>query len=85
LTPTQARVGELVAAGLTNSQIARQLQMSVRTVESHLSCEYREYDVSSGSQLTAALVASGAGPEPGVDGATSMKWRPPAVKSLVVV
>jgi DNA-binding CsgD family transcriptional regulator len=59
LTPTQARVGELVAAGLTNSQIARQLQMSVRTVESHLSRVYLEYDVSSRTQLTAALVASG--------------------------
>jgi DNA-binding CsgD family transcriptional regulator len=62
LTPTQARVGELVAAGLTNTQIARQLHMSLRTVESHLSRVYREHGVSSRSQLTAALVAPGAAP-----------------------
>jgi DNA-binding CsgD family transcriptional regulator len=60
LTPTQARVGELVAAGLTNPQIARQLHMSVRTVESHLTRVYREFGVTSRSQLTAALIASDA-------------------------
>lgn len=60
LTPTQARVGELVAAGLTNPEIARKLHMSARTVESHLSRVYRAHGVTSRSQLTAALVASGA-------------------------
>jgi DNA-binding NarL/FixJ family response regulator len=71
LTPTQVRVGELVAAGLTNPEIGRQLHMSVRTVESHLSRIYREHGVRSRSQLAAALVASGAasGAAPASDGA----------------
>ena len=59
LTPAQARVAELVAAGLSNPQIARQLHMSLRTVESHLSRVYREYGVTSRSQLAATLGASG--------------------------
>jgi DNA-binding CsgD family transcriptional regulator len=59
LTPAQARVAGLVAAGLSNPQIARQLHMSLRTVESHLSRVYREYGVTSRSQLAATLGASG--------------------------
>jgi DNA-binding NarL/FixJ family response regulator len=51
-------VAELVAAGRTNPQIAQQLHMSLRTVESHLSQVYREYRVSSRSQLGAALAAA---------------------------
>jgi DNA-binding CsgD family transcriptional regulator len=57
LTPAQSRVAELVAAGLTNPEIARRLHMSSRTVESHLSRVYREYGVRSRSQLVAALAA----------------------------
>ena len=57
LTPAQTRVAELVAAGLTNPEIARELHMSLRTVESHLSRVYQEYGVRSRSQLTAALAA----------------------------
>ena len=57
LTPAQSRVAELVAAGLTNPEIARELHMSLRTVESHLSRVYREYGVRSRSQLVAALAA----------------------------
>jgi DNA-binding NarL/FixJ family response regulator len=62
LTSAQARVADLVAAGLTNPQIARQLHMSLRTVESHLSRVYREHGVSSRSQLAVAWAASGAAP-----------------------
>jgi DNA-binding CsgD family transcriptional regulator len=58
LTPAQGRVAELVAAGLTNPQIARQLHMSLRTVESHLSRVYREYGVTSRSQLAVMFVGS---------------------------
>jgi DNA-binding CsgD family transcriptional regulator len=57
LTAAQARVADLVVAGLTNPQIARQLHMGLRTVESHLSRVYRECGVSSRSQLVAALGA----------------------------
>jgi DNA-binding CsgD family transcriptional regulator len=58
LTPAQARVAELVAAGSTNAEIARELHMSPRTVESHLTRVYREHGVTSRSQLAAALVAA---------------------------
>jgi DNA-binding CsgD family transcriptional regulator len=59
LTAAQTRVAELVAAGHTNPQIAQQLHMSLRTVESHLSqVVYREYRVRSRSHLVAALAAA---------------------------
>ena len=61
LTAAQTRVAELVVAGLTNPQIAQQLHMSVRTVESHLSHVYREHHVSSRSQLVAALAVGSEG------------------------
>jgi DNA-binding CsgD family transcriptional regulator len=59
LTPAQARVADLVAAGLSNPQIAQQLHMSLRTVESHLSRVYREHGVSTRSQLTAMMTTAG--------------------------
>ncbi|MBV9474045.1 MAG: helix-turn-helix transcriptional regulator [Solirubrobacterales bacterium] len=55
LTPAQTRVAELVASGLSNPEVARQLHMSLRTVESHLSRVYREHGVKSRAQLAAAL------------------------------
>jgi DNA-binding CsgD family transcriptional regulator len=55
LTPAQTRVAELVSRGATNAEIARELHMSLRTVESHLTRVYREYGVTSRSQLVAAL------------------------------
>jgi DNA-binding CsgD family transcriptional regulator len=58
LTPAQTRVAELVAAGSTNAEIARELHMSLRTVQSHLSHVYREHGVTSRLQLAAALTAS---------------------------
>lgn len=37
LTPTEARVAELVAEGLTNPQVAKELTMGAETVKTHLS------------------------------------------------
>jgi DNA-binding CsgD family transcriptional regulator len=42
LTPREQRVVELAAEGLTNKQIAQQLFLTVRTVETHLSRAYRK-------------------------------------------
>jgi DNA-binding CsgD family transcriptional regulator len=61
LTPAQERVAELVVAGLTNGEIARELHMSLRTVESHLTRVYQENGVRSRTQLIAALAASASG------------------------
>jgi len=57
LTPAQTRVAELVAAGLSNQEIAGTLYMSTRTVESHLTKIYREYGVRSRAQLVGALAS----------------------------
>jgi DNA-binding CsgD family transcriptional regulator len=57
LTPAQERVAELVAAGMSNREIASTLYMSVRSVESHLTKVYREYGVRSRAQLVAAIAA----------------------------
>lgn len=62
LTVVQARIAELVAAGMTNREIAATLYMSLRTVESHLTRVYREFGVRSRSQLTAALLAQSVTP-----------------------
>ncbi|MEV6159339.1 AAA family ATPase [Nonomuraea sp. NPDC052129] len=47
LTPQQDTVAQLVATGLTNRQIARELLLSVKTVEYHISQVYARLGVSS--------------------------------------
>ena len=61
LTPAQTRVAELVVAGSSNGEIALELHMSLRTVESHLTRIYQEHGVKSRTQLIAAMAAAGAG------------------------
>jgi DNA-binding NarL/FixJ family response regulator len=63
LTPREMEVLRLVAEGLTNHQIARQLGLSVRTVEAHLTHIYAKLDV--GSRTEAALLAQRRGWIPG--------------------
>ena len=55
LTPREMEVLRLVAQGLTNYQVARQLGLSVRTVEAHLTHVYAKLGVS--SRTEAALLA----------------------------
>jgi DNA-binding NarL/FixJ family response regulator len=55
LTPGERRVAELVAAGLSNKQVAEQLYVSVYTVEAHLSRAYAKLGVGSRAQLARAL------------------------------
>jgi DNA-binding CsgD family transcriptional regulator len=64
LTPAQARVAELVAAGMSNREIASTLYMSLRSVESHLTKVYRELGVKSRAQLAATLAAKANHDEP---------------------
>jgi len=51
LTPVQHRIATLVASGLTNSEIGRQLLISHRTVEHHLTNIYAALSLSSRRQL----------------------------------
>ncbi|HEV7200504.1 MAG TPA: AAA family ATPase [Candidatus Limnocylindria bacterium] len=64
LTESERAVAELAAAGRSNREIAAELVVSVRTVESQLSAAYRKLDIQSRGQLTAALAVSG-GPTAG--------------------
>jgi DNA-binding CsgD family transcriptional regulator len=58
LTPSEQRAAELAAAGLSNKDIARELVVTVHTVEVHLSRVYAKLGVSSRGQLAAQLRSS---------------------------
>jgi len=51
LTPTEVRVVELAAEGLSNKQIAQTLVVTVNTVETHLSHAYAKLGIRSRAQL----------------------------------
>jgi DNA-binding CsgD family transcriptional regulator len=55
LTPSERRVAELAASGMTNRQIAQFLFVTVKTVEAHLSAAYDKLDISGRRQLPEAL------------------------------
>lgn len=57
LTATEHRICELVASGLSNAEIARELFISKRTVEAHLTHVYAKSGVRSRAQLLARLGA----------------------------
>ena len=57
LTPSEARIAHLVAAGRTNKEVAQELFLTVRTVESHLFSAYRKLDIKSRRELADALAA----------------------------
>jgi DNA-binding CsgD family transcriptional regulator len=58
LTPSERRVVELAARGLSNKEIAGSLTVSVHTVEVHLSHAYRKLGVRSRAQLAGRLAAA---------------------------
>jgi len=60
LTPGERRVAELVAAGLSNKQVAGQLYLSVNTVQARLSQVYAKLGVGSRAQLARHLGTPGA-------------------------
>ncbi len=51
LTPSERRVAELVATGLSNREVAAALVVTERTVESHLSHVYRKLSLRSRAEL----------------------------------
>lgn len=57
LTPSERRVAELAASGMTNRQIAQSLFVTVKTVEAHLSAAYDKLDIASRRELKGALDA----------------------------
>jgi DNA-binding CsgD family transcriptional regulator len=55
LTPSEKRVADLAAGGLSNREIAQELYVTPKTVEVHLSNTYRKLDIRSRRQLQGAL------------------------------
>jgi DNA-binding NarL/FixJ family response regulator len=55
LTPAELRVAQLAAQGLTNPQIAQELFVTAKTVQTHLAHVYRKLDISSRRRLPAVL------------------------------
>jgi DNA-binding CsgD family transcriptional regulator len=58
LTPTEARVADLVAEGLSNKAVAAELFVSVRTVEANLTRIYAKLGIRSRTELAATRRAS---------------------------
>ncbi|MFC5719187.1 response regulator transcription factor [Streptomyces gamaensis] len=59
LSPKQEQIFSLIVAGCCNKEIARQLHMSARTVESHLQRLYDRHDVHSRAALVAKWLLEG--------------------------
>ena len=59
LTATERRIAQMAATGLTNKQIAQDLFVTTRTVETHLRHSYQKLDISSRAQLAEALRENG--------------------------
>jgi DNA-binding CsgD family transcriptional regulator len=55
LTPSERRVADLAAAGLTNAEIAARLFITIKTTEHHLAAVYRKLDINSRRQLPSEL------------------------------
>ena len=57
LTPSELRVAEMASAGHTNREIAQLLYVTRTTVEKHLHGVFRKLDVSSRTEIAAALTS----------------------------
>ncbi len=58
LTPSERRIAELAAGGLSNPQIAQELFLTVKTIEMHLTRSYRKLDIRRRADLAQALPAN---------------------------
>ena len=59
LTPSERRIAELAAGGMSNRDIAASLFVTVRTVEAHLGHAYRKLGIAGRAGLAEALGAAG--------------------------
>ena len=57
LTPSERRVAEMAANGMTNRQIAQSLFLTVKTIEAHLAAAYDKLGIRSRQQLPEVLAA----------------------------
>ena len=61
LTPSERRIAEMAAGGMSNRDIAAALFVTVRTVEAHLGHVYRKLEIPGRAGLAGALGAGDAG------------------------
>jgi DNA-binding CsgD family transcriptional regulator len=57
LTPSERRVADMAAEGMTNREIAQALFVTAKTVETHLRHAYQKLDISRREELNARLEA----------------------------
>ena len=62
LTPSEMKVVNAIVEGMSTREAARELSLSVKTIESHVQNIYRKVDVRSRSQLTALALREPADP-----------------------
>ena len=58
LTPTERHVATLAARGHSNPDIAQQLYVTRRTIETHLTHAFQKLDISARAELPAVLAAA---------------------------
>jgi DNA-binding CsgD family transcriptional regulator len=58
LTPSERRIAEMAAEGMSNPEIAQALFVTRKTVEAHLAGAYRKLDIRSRGELAGALRVS---------------------------
>ena len=58
LTPTEDAVVRLATSGSSNAEIARQLAVSVKTVEYHLTHIYAKFGISSRRELSLQVLTT---------------------------
>lgn len=58
LTPSERQIAEMAAAGKRNREIAQELFLTLRTVETHLTHTYAKLEIGSRRELASALAAS---------------------------
>jgi DNA-binding CsgD family transcriptional regulator len=73
LTPAEHRVAMLAAQGRSNPQIAQQLYITRRTVETHLTHVFQKLNLSTRSELATRVADAGS---PGDRGALATKLVP---------
>jgi DNA-binding NarL/FixJ family response regulator len=59
LTPSERRIAEMAASGLSNPEIAQELFLTVKTIEMHLTRTYRKLDIRRRADVAQALGAAG--------------------------
>ncbi len=57
-SPSERRVAALAATGLTNKDVAQELFVTVKTVETHLAHAYQKLGITKRAELADALSSS---------------------------